>query len=87
MGWACRAAMMTPPLNSVQGEGTMCRLTVESASGSLTVVTSNREGENERKTNNVPRNGSSWNCCRHTQAKESIPLRKSTGSQATNTFS
>ncbi len=28
-----------------------------------------------------------WNCCQHTQAKESMPLRKSTGSQATSTFS
>ena len=46
-GMGLSGGMMTPPLNSVQGEGTMCRLTVESASRSLTVVTSNREGENE----------------------------------------
>ena len=42
--------MMTPPLGEVQHGASRCRLTVESAAGSLTVVTASGEGENENET-------------------------------------
>ncbi len=46
-GMGLGGGMMTPPLGEVQHGASRCRLTVESAAGSLTVVTASGEGENE----------------------------------------
>ena len=45
-GMGLGGGMMTPPLGEVQHGASRCRLTVESAAGSLTVVTASGEGEN-----------------------------------------
>ena len=46
-GMGLGGGMMTPPLGEVQHGASRYRLTVESAAGSLTVVTASGEGENE----------------------------------------
>ena len=46
-GMGLGGGMMTLPLGEVQHGASRCRLTVESAAGSLTVVTASGEGENE----------------------------------------